>query len=377
MLRPVNVKALFWIPALWALAFNWYAGPFSFTPSYLIIPIAAYLGQRYGRSALWLVAVGGLPLLPPLRSYAFISLPSALDVYVVALAVCALASDERPLAERTPRFGHTPKTAVAGLPLLAAALAVLPWTLWLGGFELGGVRIGVVFGLTSILWLLLFLVGWSAFPARQAVAALVLAAALGTGLDGILPEAGRHLAWEYRLDSPAACLLGIAYFAAGRLWATMLRTRASPLSSRHAYGLVLLVALVALGFVVNGVALTATGFESHLLPRWGFLIGAPLGLPLTGLLGGLLAGRRGIVLAVLAVPVFWTLDALALSGFRLPLHEFAAQLHQPLAVLAFGLLGLGMRSRALGTEGLARKKEIGVGRQEIGFRALRPRDGYA
>jgi hypothetical protein len=80
---------------------------------------------------------------------------------------------------------------------------------------------------------------------------------------------------------------------------------------------------------------------------------------------------------VLAVPVFWTLDALALSGFRLPLHEFAAQLHQPLAVLAFGLLGLGMRSRALGTEGLARKKEIGVGRQEIGFRALRPRDGYA
>jgi hypothetical protein len=367
MLRPV--KALFWIPALWALAFDWYAGTFSFTPSYLIIPIAAYLGQRYGRRALWLVAVGGLPLLPPLKSYAVVSLPSALDVYVVALAVCALASDPRPLAERAPRFG---------LPLLAAALAVLPWTLWLGGFELGEVRISVVFGLTSILWLLLFLVGWSAFPARLAVAALALAAALGMGLDGILPETGRHLAWEYRLDSPAACLLGIAYFAAGRLWATMLRTRASPLSSRHAYGLVLLVALVALGFVVNGVALTAMGFESHLLPRWGFLIGAPLGLPLTGLLGGLLAGRRGIVLAVLAVPVFWTLDALALSGFRLPLHEFGAQLHQPLAVLAFGLLGLGMRNRALGTEEMSKKeKKIGVGRQEIGFRALRPRDGYA
>jgi len=40
------VKALLWIPALWALAFDWYAGPFSFTPSYLAIPLAALLGHR-------------------------------------------------------------------------------------------------------------------------------------------------------------------------------------------------------------------------------------------------------------------------------------------------------------------------------------------
>jgi hypothetical protein len=363
-LRPMNLKALLWVPALWALAFDWYAG--TFTPSYLAIPIAAYLGQRYGRRALWLVALGGLPLLPPLESYAFVSLAAALDVYVVALAVCALAADERPLAERVPRFG---------LPLLAAALAVLPWTMSFYGFELGEVRIRVVFGFISMLWLLLFLFGWSAFPARQAVAALVLAAAAGIGLDTIFPVVGRHFLWDYRLDSPAACLMGIAYFAAGRLWATMLRTRASPLSPGPAYAFVLLVAAVAaLGYTFSLAALNAIGLEVHIIPRWGYLLGAPRGLPLAGLLGGLLLGRRGVAVAVLAVPVFWALDAFALSGFRLPLHEFAAQLHQPLAVLAFGLLGLAMRGRALGTEG---RSQAMAWRKKIGVRALRPRDGYA
>ncbi|MFL6571779.1 MAG: hypothetical protein ACJ8G4_08500 [Burkholderiales bacterium] len=364
----MNVKALLWIPALWALAFDWYAGPFSFTPAYLAIPIAACLGQRYGRRALWLVGLGGLPCLPPLESHAFVSLASALDVYAVALVVCALAADERPLAERVPRFG---------LPLLAAALAALPWTIWFYGFELGEVRIAVVFGFTAMLWLLLFLFGWRAFPARQAVAALALAAAAGLALDAIVPGVGRHLSWDYRLDSPAACLMGIAYFAAGRLWSTMLRTRASPLSPGLAHALVLAVAAVALGYTVNRAALTAIGFEAHLLPRWGYVLGAPLGLPLAGLLGGLLAGRRGIAVAVLAVPVFWALDALALSGFRLPVREFAAQLHQPLAVLAFGLLGLALRGRALGTERRLYVARIEAGSKKIGVRALRPRDDYA
>ena len=96
------MKTLLWIPALWALAFDWYAGSLSFTPCYLAIPLAALLGQRYGTRALWLVALGGLPLLPPLVSHSIVALTSAPDVYVVALAVCALASDPRPVSERTP-----------------------------------------------------------------------------------------------------------------------------------------------------------------------------------------------------------------------------------------------------------------------------------
>ena len=110
----------------------------------------------------------------------------------------------------------------------------------------------------------------------------------------------------------------------------------------------LIVAAVAMGYVVNRSALVAIGLEPHALPRYGFLLGAPLALPVTGLLGALLLGRRGLALAVLAVPAFWVLDAFALSGFRLPLHDFRAPLHQPLCVLGFGLLGLAMRGRALG-----------------------------
>src|ERR1043166_5723047 len=71
-------------------------------PSSLATPLAALLGHRYGPRALWLVALGGLPLLPPLASHSIVALTSAPDVYVVALAVCALASDERPLVAQAP-----------------------------------------------------------------------------------------------------------------------------------------------------------------------------------------------------------------------------------------------------------------------------------
>ena len=349
-----------WIPALWLLAFDWYLGPFSFTPLFLIVPLAALLGARHGRRALSLVALGALPLLLPRVSFGPIGVGAAPDVYAVALAVCALVVNERPLTERAPRFG-------AGT--FAAALVVLPMTMSLWGTELGALRISAVFGLTGLFWLLLFLLGWNGFRARWAVAALGLATAGGMWLHAaVTPADGRmffsgpqaelplfgltrmeHLWWDYRFDSPAAFLAGVAYFAAGRLWAEMLRTRAAPLTPRDAYSLVLIVAAVALGFVVNRSALLAIGLEPHALPRYGFLLGAPLALPLTGLLAGMLLGRRGVAVAVLAVPAFWALDALALSGLRLSLHEFRAPLHQPLCVLGFGLLGLAMRSRALGT----------------------------
>jgi hypothetical protein len=352
-----------WIPALWLLAFDWYLGPFSFTPVFLIIPLAALLGARYGRRALGLVALGGLPLLAPVVSFGFVSHGSAPDLYAVALAVCALVVNQRrgseQAAEGVPRFGAW---------TFAAGLVVLPMTMSLWGTDVGALHISAMFGLTGLFWLLLFLLGWNGFPARWAVAALALAAAAGMWLHAaVAPTDGRvffsgpqaelplfgltrmeYLWWDYRFDSPAAFLAGVAYFAAGRLWAEMLRTRVAPLAPRDAYSLVLIVAAVALGYAVNRSALVAIGLEPHALPRYGFFLGAPLALPVTGLLGALLLGRRGLAVAVLAVPAFWALDAFALSGFSFPLHDFRAPLHQPLCVLGFGLLGLAMRSRALG-----------------------------
>jgi hypothetical protein len=381
------------LPALWLLAFDWYLGPFSFTPVFLLVPLAALFAARYGRRALWLVALGGLPLLAPVVSIGFISHACAPDVYAVALAVFALVANEHPLSERAPHFGPW---------LFAAALVVLPMTLSLWGTELGALRINVMFGLTGLFWLLLFLLGWSGFPARWAVPALALAAAAGMWLHAaVTPADGRmffsgpqaelplfgptrmdYLWWDYRFDSPATFLAGVAYFAAGRLWAEMLRTRAAPLAPRDAWSLVLIVATLALGYAANRSALVAIGFEPHTLPRYGFLLGAPLALPLTGLLAGMLVGRRGLAVAVLAVPAFWALDAFAMSGFKLPLHDFRAPLHQPLCVLGFGLLGLAMRRRALGIEARAeaRRPALGPVRLEwetIGVRALKPRDGYA
>jgi hypothetical protein len=378
----VNAKALLWIPALWALAFGWHASPVEFTPVFLAVPLAALLGERYGRRALWLVAIGGLPLLAPFASFGFVTLGSAPDVYVVALAVCAIVVSERPVAERVARFGG---------PLFAAALVLLPMTMSVGGIELHGLRIDVVFGFTGLFWLLLFLLGWSNFPAGWALASLALAMAAGMWLHTLAPADGRvffggpqaqlplfgltrmvHLWWDYRFDTPATFLVGVGYFASGRLWAEMLRTRAAPLAPRDAYALLLLVAALALGFFVNRAALLAIGFEADALPRYGFLLGAPLALPLMGLFGGLLLGRRGIAVAVLAVPAFWALDAFAMSGFRFPLRAFSAGVHQPLCVLGFGLLGLAMRERALGAAtrlGPRLRGDDGMGAGDYGMAA--------
>ena len=86
-------------------------------------------------------------------------------------------------------------------------------------------------------------------------------------------------------------------------------------------------------------------------------------------------------MAVLAVPAFWALDAFAMSGFTLPLRAFSAPLHQPLCVLGFGLLGLAMRSHALGAGAAARLAPRLRGDDglwgKIGVRAPKPRDGYA
>jgi hypothetical protein len=145
---------------------------------------------------------------------------------------------------------------------------------------------------------------------------------------------------------------------------------------------VLGIAAVALGYTVNRAVLAAMGIETHPLSRHGFVIGAPLALPVTGLLAALLLGRRGVAIAVLAVPFFWLLDAFALSGFRLPLHAFSAALHQPLCVFAFGLIGLAMRSRALGAEAPPEPQAwtfaaVRPQLEQFGFRALKRRDGYA
>jgi len=77
-----------------------------------------------------------------------------------------------------------------------------------------------------------------------------------------------QLWWDYRLDSTAAFLAGVAYFGAGHLWAEMLRTRASPLPPRRAYALVLAVALLARHpSARERVALDEQGFTHAVLER--------------------------------------------------------------------------------------------------------------
>lgn len=349
--------ALLWIAAFWLLALAWNFGPIGFAPSLLAIPLAAMLGQRYGRRALWLVALGGLALLPPSVSYGWLTKIAALDVYAVALAVCALAADERPLAERLPRF--------PGAAVLAAALVLLPLVFSPWGTDFGGRdewRIGLAFSFVAIFYFVLFLLGWSGFSSRWTVAALALGTAAGIWLETVVPPDGRallggpaaelplfgltathYLWWDYRLDTSAAFLTGVGWFAGGRLWGRMLRTRAQPIASPYAYALVIGLVALALGSMLNRELIGALGFDPRALPRYAILLGSGLALPLAGLAGGLLLGKRGVLVAAAAVVLFWGLTALLIGGLSLAAHEL-------FVVAGFGLMGAALRERALGTE---------------------------
>ena len=351
--------AWLWIPALWLTALAWNSGPISFSPYLLAIPLAALLGARYGYRALWLAAIGGLPLLPPSMSYGWLTKVAALDVYVVAIAACVLAAQGRPLAERLPRI---PRPAV-----LAAALVVLPTAFTVWGTDFLGIRFG--FSFVATFYFLLFLLGWSGFPVRWTIAALALGTVAGMWLETVVPPDGRALfggpeaelplfgptrlhllSWDYRLDTPAAFLTGLAYFGAGRLWAAMLRTRTPPLASPYAYALVLGLVALALGSVLNSELLAAVGLEPRAPPRYALVLGSPLALPLAGLAGGLLLGKRGAVAAVAAVAFFWALTALLLLYFRAPSQAWSIAAHEPLVAAGFGLLGARLRELALGIE---------------------------
>lgn len=359
-MRPL---AWLWIPALWLLALRWhFGGPFSFSPSLATIPLAAMLGARYGRGALWLVALGGLPLLPVWVRYAHVTVVAAIDVYLIALLVCTWAADERPLAERTPRFRRP--------ALLAVALLLLPFSVSIWGADLPGQNgMGITFIFGALLFFLLFLMGWAGLPAHWVFAGLGLATLTGMWLLSAFPTDGRAIfggpqaelpffgttrlhfvGWGHALDTPAAFLIAIAWFAAGALWARMLRTRTVPVRATYAHGVVVLLALLAFGLLLNRCALAAAGYPPAKLPFYGLVLGSLYAVPLAGLLGGLLLRERGILILVLAVALFWALDPFLLSRFKFPVPTLSAAPQDPLLLIAFGLLGARMREHALGAE---------------------------
>lgn len=325
---------------------------------HLVIPLAAWLGARYGRRGFAVVVLGGLPLLVSWR-YAALFGGSCLDIYLAALVVCTLATSSS--WPRIQRF-RLPSAAACTL-----AFVLLPLSIGFYGSDAGEFTYQLALEFSALLYLFVFLLGAAGFSTRVFAALLAGCTLFGMTLELLqLPENAEQLfggpyaelpilgytrlrpLWmEYGLDSPAYLFTTLGWFAAGRQVASLSEGHAVHIPWYRSWLPVALLALVGLGWETNTYVLTLiTGSEP---PPAFNMLGAFYALPCAALMAGLLLRWRGIWMVLALVLLFLLLDGLIRGRFDLLDIQPLFDLRDPAAVLGYGVLGIALRNRLLGT----------------------------
>lgn len=324
-------------------------------PAYLLIPVAAWLGRRYGRHGIIAVAIGTAAALLPTFDLGPFAFGGTIGLYVIALWVSIACAAQDPL-HALIGGGRLFRS----LSLFIGALIVLPISVSIGLHELeDGDALRFPLTLQPLLLFSLFLFGLAGFPPMHAIAGLTAAAILGMairffGVDDILSTqlanpADPDAAWigdfsfSYRLDDLAALVTSLAYFFTGRLleqWRA-----ADQLGSslwRHPYVTVCaLTILAALGTIAP-----------QLLPPLP-TIADPTGiygdyyaLIIASFLAGLLLRHAGIAICLgLFVALIAASNA---AAFMLGRGSLSVSLEQPLICIAYGALGVAARALLVG-----------------------------
>ncbi len=353
----LNLRGWIWLPLLLVVSLRWsVAGSLTLAAAELAVPVAAFLGYRFGHRGIWITALGGLLLPVGFRFQALASVPR-LDIYLAALLVCFLAASSKPLRLWLARWRAS--------PCFFLAFLLLPLAVGLLGGEFGSLVLFLALRFSALFFLFAFLAGVSPISGRLFVMTLagftlagMLLEAVGLPQDGReffggpkaeLPLVGmmdlRYLWATYGLNSPASWLAGIGYFHAGRMLRRMLAGGFSERPGPAVWGAVLLLALVGVGGELNrfaAQALAGANVSSFMLVLGSFyaLIGAAL-------LGGLLLRWCGVMAVFSLVMLFWGVDAALRSGLDFSQVRLWMPLEEPLAVLGFGMLGIALRHLAL------------------------------
>ncbi|SFU03810.1 hypothetical protein [Halomonas saccharevitans] len=298
------------------------------------VPLAALAGDRLGWRGVGLVALGGLLL--PVGLYTPIGgFPARLDIYLVSLALAALLATRWPVPNMADTFHPS-----AGF---FTALALLPLHVLVAREGLdSGVEVVVIVSLLTLLFFLLFLLGWALAPPFPVLAPLGLATVAGIALallDGTVLELPRRL--HYRLDTSADFLTGAACFLAGR-YARLLFLEGASDRALPRRSLVTLALLLALwGGYPAWLGLVERSAEYATLIEQFTPVGSALALPLAALLAGWRYRWRGIAGLVVIAAAVETAGAMLAWG--------SANLGTLVVAFAFGALGNGLRDRRDGT----------------------------
>ena len=325
----MNQWSVLFVPPLLACS-SPLIGGYSFSANYLVVPLAALLGSRYVLTGVIFVALGGLAFVVNIGgTWGEIGGNPAL--YLVALAVAAIAASTRPLAEwqRWPADERMAGWLAFAAPFMLAleagtAYMRLPDT---------GLWFAFRFPFAPLGYFLLFAMGARAVRLRWPFAGLIAAAALTWALErnGLLAGSSRA-AFFVAVEAlrPATALAALAAFWAGGAMKSLLHGGGTPAFWRRP-GIVVPV-LALLWFVPE-----ITGSVQAKLA------GAAAVLSLAAFMAGLLRGARGVVLVSALIPAL--LLAWAAAAWLLP--DFFARnfrtvrmpAEAPLVAAAWALLG--------------------------------------
>jgi hypothetical protein len=307
-------------------------GIFSFFPPFLLVPLAALLGRRFGAAGVAAIAIGGLPFLISIYS-PWGAIGGSPALYFIALAVAAIAASPRPLIEclRWPQG----ERAAWWLALAAPLLLVL--YVGAGFLRSSTLEVSWNFGFSLIGYGLLFVLGARGVRVAPIAIGLAATAALSWALAYAL--VGLPLTTpEVRISAmqPSIVLAAIAMFSAGSATGAHLAGR--PLAGfwRRPCLAVALIALLWFG------PPPVSGFPVALpfVQRVSFL-GVAAALPLAAFMAGLLQGVRGAVFVtalVTALLVAWTLVIFAI-GQRPHFQMGVIPLEAPFVAAAYAVMG--------------------------------------
>ena len=348
-----------WLPIILLLSYRMQFGLIDPSAPWLVLPLALWLGQRYGKMGLAVVALGGLGL--PLHfSSEFIILPGHPDVYLAALFLAWLASRPEPLQSLACR--HLPPWS---LPLIFGLLA-LSLGLW-GQYYGGGIELWVLLHFKVLLYLFVFSLGLSRVPLSFALGSLLAVTLIGMLLDALklprdaavwldanradLPLLGlielKYLRLDLIMDTPAEFLAATGYLLFGR----SLRDAQFAVTKQAMHmGLAaaLVLALLLLGRELNLWLLYNTpvdaDYRSWMVPAQRRWFGVAEAIPLAALIAGRYLGYPGLVALLAGVVAIWSLEGWLRAGFELSRFRLAISLSIPLYVFGFGSLGVQIRA---------------------------------
>ena len=290
-----SYKALGFIPVLLMLT---YASPiingFNFYFLLAFVPLAVFLGHRYGSAGLITVALGGA-LLPLGFAGAFGLFGGQLAIYILSLWLCAIFASGKDIKEVLSKSDIFQNPSVI-TGVLFASLIFLPIVFRYSADVGFGLVTRFHFSGMYILYFVLWYLGTQNVNRRMVIVFLFCFA-----FFGFLLRHFKFIPIFYSLNAPGDVLVGAFFFIAGEYTRKLLDNQAG----------IQEVPRLVKGIIVACMVLYGAAFIDRLIENivgipYLYLTGGPSYLVVMSFLLGTYYGRRGIIFSGVCIFVFET-----------------------------------------------------------------------